>query len=339
MTQVVDEWVNRSGMAIDMMAHFDFGDALNLNYSLDSLRELAIGMAEHFADPAEALYADQQPLVEGVVAYVGECLVRLARGYWDWDDVPDVAERGQPALADPDLITRLDTHRWRFDDLEAPGVPIVCAHAALDLAPISPLHLLLAQLTRLSAEPGPIVPTAERWQAKVHAHSVAHPEWIAVTVPTLTDGMPIMPPSPLLDGWLARQRRDFPDWASTYGGTYDYSPDTLNALGELIFRHTPSEAAFEDPANAHFAEGATWDVGEMMCRADPARWMYRAHQRGPDDPLLVCFTIQTNDNGDFTTPFWRILNMLKYGDPGRLRSGYDAWEEIAQDNPSANDRA
>jgi hypothetical protein len=75
---VIDEWVNRSGIAIDLMGHFDFGDALDLDYSAVSLRALAAAMTEHFADPAEVLNADQQPLVEGVVAYLGECLLRSA---------------------------------------------------------------------------------------------------------------------------------------------------------------------------------------------------------------------------------------------------------------------
>ena len=324
MAGVIDEWVNRSGIAIDLMGHFDFGDALDLDYSADSLRALAAAVTEHFADPAEVLNADQQPLVEGVVAYLGECLLRSARGHWDWDDTPGFADRGRPALASTDVVARLDGYRWRFDDVEAAGVPVVFPNAALSLEAVSPLHVLLAQLAE-PAEPGPIVTTFEHWQQQVNDHGAAHPEWVTVTEPTLTDGMPIMPPSPILDGWLARQRRDFPEWASTYGGSWDYTPDTVDALAALVFRTTPNVEAFEDPVNAYFAEGASWYFGEMLCRADPARWMYRGHQRKPGDPLLNCFTVQTNDNGDFTTPFMRIGNMLVHDDPGRLRRGYDEW--------------
>jgi hypothetical protein len=49
--------------------------------------------------------------------------------------------------------------------------------------------------------------------------------------------------------------------------------------------------------------------------------------QGVGDPLPVCFTVQTKDNRDFTGPFVRISNMLKYDDPGRLRRGYDQWAE------------
>jgi hypothetical protein len=320
--ELIDEWVNQSGIAIDLMAHFDFGDALKLDYSVDSLGTVASAVSAHFADPAEVLDADQQPLVEGVVAYVGECLLRSARGHWEWDGRPGFAERGRPALASTDLVARLDGYRWRFDDVESAGVPLVHADAALSLEPISPLHLLLAQL---SDESPSLVDVFEQWRRAVAAHSVAHPEWVTVTEPTLTDGMPIMPDSPILDDWLARQRADFPRWASTYGGTWDYTPDTVDALAALVFRITPTVEAFLDPANAEFAEGASWYFGEMLCRADPARWMYRGHQRKPGDPLLNCFTVQTNDNGDFTTPFMRIQNMLNHQDPGRLRRGYDQW--------------
>jgi hypothetical protein len=105
---VIDERVNRSGIAIHLMGHFDFGDALELDYSADSLRALAAAVTEHLADPAEVLNADQQPLVEGVVAYLGQCLLRSARGHWDWDDAPGFADRGRPALASTDLVARLD---------------------------------------------------------------------------------------------------------------------------------------------------------------------------------------------------------------------------------------
>jgi hypothetical protein len=330
MAGVIDEWVNRSRLVIDFMAHFDLGDALDLDYSVESLRGLATALPEYFADPAEALYLDEQPRVEGVVAYVGECLLRLTRGDWDWDDTPAFAERGRPSLATDDLVARLEGYRWRFEDVEAHGVPLVHAAAALGLEAISPLHLLLAQLGHQPpAEAGPLVSTFEQWQRKVAAHSASHPEWATVLVPTLTDGMPIMPASPVLDQWLAQQARDFPRWVSTYGGTWDYTPQTVDNLAALVYRATPTLEAFEDPANADFAEGASWYFGEMLCRADPARWMYRAHQRKPGDPRAVCFTIQTNDNGDFTTPFMRIANMLVHDDPGRLRRGYDQWAENA----------
>lgn len=329
MSGLIDEWVNRSGLAIDMMAHFDFGDALEFDHSVGSLRELASAVTEHFVDPAEALYADEQPLVEGVVAYVGDCLLRLARGSWDWDDAPGFAERGRPALADANLIGRLAEHRWRFDDdVETTGIPLLHPNPALDLEAVSPLHLLLAQLDH-PGDPGPFVATFDRWQQAVTAHAAAHPEWEQVTEPILTDGMPIMPPSPILDDWLAQQRRDFPQWASTYGGTWDYTPDTVDALGALVFRTTPTVEAFEDPANAYFAEGGAWYFGEVLCRVGPARWMYRAHTQKPGDPRAVAFTVQTNDNGDFTTPFMRIANMLHHDDPGRLRRGYDQWAAYA----------
>ncbi len=328
-TGVIDEWVNRSGVVIDFMAHFDFGDALDLDYSVGSLRALAAALPEYLTDPAEALYLDEQPRIEGVVAYVGECLLRLTRGNWDWDDAPGFAERGRPVLATDDLVARLDGYRWRFEDVEAHGVPLVRADAALGLEAISPLHLLLAQLGQQQAEVGPLVATFEQWQREVAAHSAAHPDWMTVTKPTLTDGMQIMPASPVLDQWLAQQARDFPRWVSTYGGTWDYTPETVEVLAALVFRITPTVEAFEDPSNADFAEGASWYFGEMLCRAGPARWMYRGHQRKPGDPLLNCFTVQTNDNGDFTTPFMRIGNTLIHDDLGRLRRGYDKWAAYA----------
>ena len=301
---MIDEWINRSGLAVDMMAHFDLGDAVRLDYSLDSLRSVTAMARRRFPEPTDMLRPGRQPEMEGLVAYLGETLIRLARGHWQWDDGPQSA------------------YRWRFDDVESAGVPVVQPNEALPLTAVSPLHVLLQGGEHSVA-------VFEEWQRAVHEHRTRHPEWDTVTEPTLTDGMPIMPPSPILDAWLAAQSRDFPRWADTYGGTWDYTPDTADDLAALVFRLTPTVAEFEDVANSHFAEGASWYFGEMLCRAYPARWTYRAHAREPGDPLPVCFSVHTNDNADFTTPFIRLSNALRYGDPGRLRRGYHVWAENA----------
>ena len=328
MAGVVDEWVNRSGLAIDLMAHFDFGDAMELDYSLDSLHAVVSSVGGRFSLPSEVLDSTRQPEVEGVVAYVGECLVRVARGHWTWDDATGFAERGVPAVRAADLLAGLTAHRWRFEDAEATGVPVVHANTALGLRAVSPLHVLLTEVAgRPAREPSPIVAVVDQWRRAVDVHGAVHPEWHVITEPTLTDGMPIMPASPVLDAWLAQQRSDFPRWADAFGGTWDYAPESVDALSALVFRLTPTVAAFEDPVNAEFAEGAAWYFGEMLCRAHPSRWMYRAHRRQPGDPHAVCFTVQTDDNADFTTPFTRLANALHHGDPGRLRRGYDQWAE------------
>jgi hypothetical protein len=329
MAGLTDEWVNRSGLAIEFMAQFDLGDAVVLNYSAESLRGLGAVTAQRFTGPAEVLAADNQPQVEGVVAYVGECLARASRGAWHWDESPGFTERYQPAPTDPDLAARLSRHRWRFEDIEATGVPVVRADAVLGLDPVSPLHLLLAQLEWPGpAGDGPWAATLDHWQRAVSAYTADHPQWAAITAPTLTDGMPIMPPSPVLDAWLEERSRDFPRWANTYDGTWDFSPQTVDALSALVFRVTPTVEAFEDPVNADFSETASWYFGELLCRAYPSRWMYRDHWREPGDPLAVCFTVQTNDNRDFTTPFGRISNALRRKEPARLRAAYDVWAQV-----------
>lgn len=325
MASVIDEWVNRSGLAIDMMAHFDLG-AARIDYSTGSLQAVADVVDAAFTEPAEILDTARQPQVESVVAYTGECLLRAARGHWTWDDAPGFAERGAPAPADADLAARLNVHRWRFDGAAASGIPVVHADPALQLAPVSPLHLLMAQVRRRgSGEPGPLVTALQRWRTAVDDHRAAHPEWDVVTEPVLTDGMPIMPASDVLDDWLRARQRAFPAWAGTHGGIWDHTPDTLDDLAALVFRTTPGVASFEDPANADFAEGAAWYFGETLRRAYPARWMYRGYLREPGDPLAVCFTVQTNDNRDFTGPFVRISNALKRRDPTWVRRGYDQW--------------
>lgn len=230
-------------------------------------------------------------------------------------------------MTDAQLISRLAEHRWRFDDADVAGVPVVSADAALDLPAVSPLHLLLAQVRQQPTGDGLLVATLRHWQQLVGTYVAEHPQRLAVNAPTLTDGMPIMPPSPVLDAWLDEQRRAFPVWTEKYGGTWDYTAGTVDALAALVFRITPTVQAFEDPANTAFTETASWYFGEMLCRAYPSRWMYRAHTRETADPRAVCFTVQANDNRDFTTPYRRLRNMLRHSDPGRLRAGYYQWAD------------
>lgn len=322
MTALLDEWVNRSGMVIDAMAHFDLPARLELDYSLPSLRAVVAAAREHFTDPAEALDTAEQPFVEGLVAYVGECLLRVGRGRWGWDDALGFAARGHPRLTDARLLGLVSSHRWVFDDVDVAGVPVVDAGPALDVAPASPLHLLLAELGN---GPGTVAAEYERWERAAATHAAGDPSWTEPSAPILTAGFPRLPRSPELDAWLDQRRHAFPRWAQTYGGGWDFTADTIDALAELVFRVTPTVDALLDPANADFAEGAGWYLGEALRLAYPSRWAFRAYLREPGDPLAVCFTVQTTDDRDFTGPLIRLKLALTRRDPRRLRTGYDAW--------------
>ncbi|MEU0497961.1 hypothetical protein [Mycobacterium sp. NPDC006124] len=326
MAGVADEWLNRLDLAIEFMAQLDFAGALTLDYTAASLTALTTGLAERVSGPLALLDDSLQPLLQGAVAYAGECFIRLSRGHWVWEDTLDDAPRMGPT--DPDVWARVRQYRWRFEEISARGAPVVCADPALGLDPVSPLHLVMEQMASRGDDPGALVRAFADWSEAISAHAAAQPEWTVVTEPTLSaGGMVILPPSPVLDEWLVRRREHFPHWAASYPGPWDFSSETVEALSELVFRLTPTVDAFEDPVNAEFSETASWYYGEVLCRAYPSRWAFREYLHTPGDSLAVCFTVQTNDNLDYTSPYVRLAIALKRQDRGRLRSGYDRWAE------------
>ena len=137
----LDWWLDRINLLIDMMGDVDLGGALALDYSPASLSALEAAARDRLADPAEALYDDEQPFTASVVAYLGEALMRVGGGRWDW-----AAEApAEVTVSDPLLRQRLGEHRWRIDsagDPDASGFPIIRPDPATGLEVLSPTHLL-----------------------------------------------------------------------------------------------------------------------------------------------------------------------------------------------------
>jgi hypothetical protein len=80
----LDWWLDRINLLIDMTGDIDLGGAVVLDYSAASLSALEAAVREWLADPAEALYDEQQSFTAGAVAYLGEALMRVGGGRWDW---------------------------------------------------------------------------------------------------------------------------------------------------------------------------------------------------------------------------------------------------------------
>lgn len=318
----LDWWLDRINLLIDMMGDVDLGGAIALDYSAASLSALEAAARDRLADPAEALYDDQQSFTASVVAYLGEALMRVGGGRWDWA----VEAPADATVSDPLLRQRLTEHRWRIDSAGEPdagGFPIIRPDPATGLEVLSPTHLLLEAL---SSDGGAVWATAyEHWKQVVQEYAAAHSGWTPTKEPTLADGLfTAPPPSAVLDDWLARREQHFPDWAESAGGTWDYSPDSINRLAALVLRVTPTAEVFRDPANADFVEGASYYLGEMLRRGYPSRWVYREF-RDDGDAITANFQIQLNDDAGFTGPYHLLYLVIHRGDPIHTRAYYDEW--------------
>ncbi|OBB90832.1 hypothetical protein A5782_16010 [Mycobacterium sp. 852002-40037_SCH5390672] len=318
----LDWWLDRINLLIDMMGDLDLGGTVTLDYSEASLSALEAAARNRLADPAEALYDEHQSFTAGVVAYLGEALMRVGGGRWDW-----VAEAPTGiTVDDPVLRQRLSEHRWRIDSAgepDAAGFPIVRPDSDCGLEALSPTHLLLQALA--TDGNAVLVATYGRWKQAVQAYAADHPDWSPVKERTLADGLfNAPPPSTVLEDWLAHQEQNFPAWAAENGGNWDFTPDSIDRLTELVSRKTPTVAALRDPANGEFVDGASYYLGEILRRGSSSRWVYREF-RDEGDPITANFQLQLNDDAGFTGPFHLLSFMLERGDPGRPRAYYDEW--------------
>lgn len=254
-----------------------------LDYSVESLRGLERCVLDRFGEPGDVSFFEERPFLEGVVAYLGESLMRLAGGSWDWtaDDDPEGFPEGMP-LVRPDPAGGLD--------------------------PVSPVHLVREAVG--SGDGERFTALYRDWERAVKRAERARPSWRPHKEPTTLDRPE---PPDRLAGWLARRDQAFPDWVASYApdGAWDFSPGSLPALQELVRRVTPTRAELHDPANRDFVDGAVWYLGEVMRRGMGGRWnsndLPYVEELGPWDST--------------STPVIALENALDR--PGYLSAHYD----------------
>ncbi len=315
----MDWWLDWVNVLIGLLGDAYLDGVVDLDYSKASLQALEDVVRERYRYPVQALSDD--PFASGVVAYVGESLMRVAGGAWAWSTDPSLGS----VAGGPDLTQSVATHRWYISGTGEPdvvGLPIVIPDAAVELSRLSPMHLLLAAIE--SPGPGVWLGAYRRCREAVDAYAAAHPGWAPVKEHTLADGLSAAPPSAVLDDWLAHQQQHFPEWVAHYGGDCDYTPESIGRLTALVIKITPTVEAYKDPANADFVEGAIYYLGEMFRRGSASRWVYREF-REEGDPVAANFKIQMNDNETFTAPYALLWRMIDLNDPGRTRTYYGQW--------------
>lgn len=256
-------WLEHLPLTVGHLEDFELEghDDVELDYSAASLDGLEQVVLDRFGVPDDAAFADERGLTFGVAAYLGEALLRVAGGVWDW-----------AASDDP----------VGFPD----GVPIVRADPELGLPPVSPVALIQEAV---SAEDGRRFTTLHgEWQQAVENARRARPGWTPHKEPTILDPTP---PSDALPAWLQDREAGFTDWVHRYGpgGPWNFSLDSLPALESLVARQTPTKTELHALDHRDFTDGAVWYYGEVVRRGLGGRWdaderdgnnLYRAHVEG-----------------------------------------------------------
>ncbi|MFD0361368.1 hypothetical protein ACFQZZ_07905 [Nocardia sp. GCM10030253] len=286
----LDDWVQGAHPRIAGLADFQLPADFSLDFSADSLPRLEAEVLARFDDPAELTAPAARPFLDAVTAYLGETLLRVTGGRWIWKQLP---------LAKPD--------------------------EALGLSATDPFRLVAAAVQCRDGEEFSRVYAA--WAAAAEEHAAARPSWAPAKA--YTPGVdPFVPTrSEHLDAWLAEREREFPAWVARYGadGAWDFSPASLDALVTAVFRETPTDTLFEAPEHATFSAGAEWYWGEVLRRAAPSQWVYKAGARDGTSPYAgYCYLYKTENKGS-CTPALNLAYMIELDDRDYLRDLYDAW--------------
>jgi hypothetical protein len=215
------------------------------------------------------------------------------------------------------------------------GEPVAQFDPALGVAPFPPLRAVVAAADRR---------TGHELAGRLHSVRSAadwlcarEPGWTPEWDDTLGLDSRLEPVTDdYLIGWLAERAAAFDDWAARYGegyGPWDFSPESLDRIGELALARFTSEEEFYYPAqkDLDFVAGASWYVGEVIRRAsEKVEWNYFAEQ-SDEDRINVWkgepFLRQTVAPGIPVAPKALLTQVIKDGSPEFLRSVLTVYQQ------------
>ena len=228
-----------------------------------------------------------------VAAYLGEALLRIAGGGWQW-------QQDQPML--------------NFDD-------------ALQLPPTAPMNTVIQALQHRTGHE--LANTARRLQQTVTNHQAKHPDWTptAAELCTWFDPEPEREPDPWLLNWLTEQETAFPEWRNNYGQgqTWDFTPQGYDQIENIIRTRLDTPEAVYADENADLVQGAAWYIGEITRHNhNNVIWQYYPPRDLSEDnnPYLGVPLIRQIDNHT-AVPIYGIEQSIIHRDqPGRIRQWF-----------------
>jgi hypothetical protein len=270
-----------------------------LDYSTESLKAVE---AFAVADPA----AQDVNVHSGVVAYVGECLLRTGGGKWIWDEHPEHLTNGFP-VAKGSTTNASPAHLIEYARARRDGQTFARIHRAW--IAYADEQRKRGDTQALLREPTPGLDTD----------------------PKTTD---------VAERWARVRQARFPDWAVQYGAgrQWDFSAESLDALAQVILEHCPAGRYLLDvPVTADFIDGVVWYFGETLHRGKPSHWSYSGNLTDRPGRESTGLTISTNLPHDgyplavyLVQDINRVVQPTAYldpspTDPGSLRASYERW--------------
>ncbi|GAB2658210.1 hypothetical protein [Nocardia goodfellowii] len=249
-------WHDRIYFLLLGLGDIDLKDSgIRLDHSRRSLAELEPVLLERFATPGHLSGPMVSQFVAGMIAYIGESLMRVAGGQWVWGPTRSASD-GPVASADP----------------------------VLELTPVAPIDLLSDVVTDRSGNR--LTETYDRWAHAVEVHRHSNPSWQPEKQRTMAD-----PPAEDTDAvrvWLTEQEAEFPAWVTEYGAgfVWDFDPASLAAVEDVLRRNMTVLEELAEPQHRRLRDGAAWYVGETFRRRLGGRWLKLGRAGKRNFPML-----------------------------------------------------
>lgn len=295
----LDDWVDRIGLKLLHVEDLEGESEFKPDFTGASLENLERALLRHFGEPGDIADPQRRGLADGAAGYLGEVLLRLAGGSWDWQD----------------------------------GEPLIRADTAIGLAPVYPLRILARAVGGKSEHEFCTVYAA--WEKTAARHRAANPNWIPAK--TRTPGVDPVEVSPAdvayITTWANQRQAAFARWSQTYGPhvAWDFGPASLDALENLLQYITPTPQDLRDPKHSEFVQGAVWYLGEALRRTTPGHWTFRTFD--PTAPSVYAgdpYLQHANPDGKPVIPILVLHDFLRDRLPGTLREQHARWTHHPQ---------
>jgi hypothetical protein len=292
-----DRWLSSiAGLLPALAAHLP---DTALDYSTASLEAV-----EAFAVDNPAAREDNAH--NGIMAYLGECLLRSGGGYWIWDENPEKLTNGFPVVK-RDFMTASPAHLIEYARARRDGQTFARIHRSW------------------------IADAGERRERDNEQPPFREP----------TPGLDVVPDtSNVGERWARVRQSRFPAWAARYGAgrQWDFSAESLDALAEVILEHCPAGMyCLDAPVPVDFIDSVVWYFGETLRRAKPSYWSYAgkvSERIGRESTGLTISSRLAFDPVSSTVYVVHDLNVVVQPtalhhtsptDPGALRYSYGLW--------------
>jgi hypothetical protein len=244
-------WIDDLHEAMDLLHGTFLSKGWSHTYQAPSLKRLERELHQFLE---RGLGGDIDTLcLRSVAGYLGETLLNQAGGRWDWDENLDGGA----------------------------GLPVVRPDPVLELAPVVPLEVVERAVRERTGTV--LADEARRLRGAMRAHKrrKGNEGWEPERLPTpwiaREDLESFTMAQRLLHwGWSQRNLHRY-GWADEAGGgeeRWNYRPDSLDALEELLRQRFRSVEEYNAAAGEEFWMHAAWYAGECVVRWKKARWQY-----------------------------------------------------------------